>query len=231
MVSNALTEVECRKLAGLLDEQERARASRFRFAEDRRDFVAAHALKRALLGEATGKSPRSLCFETGPYGKPTLELDPGDPAIAFNMSHTRGCVVVAYGEANIGVDVESLARPVPEGVAESHFAPAERTELHRGPETDLAKRFYTIWTLKEAYMKATGFGMQLPLDSFAVALDPPRLVSGADVDRVPVWQFHVEQVASHYMAALAIGSEIPGEITVSSDAIEVAWLLDLAGAV
>lgn len=232
IVSDAVTNAECRTLMHLLDTEERRRADRFRFAEDRRDFIAAHALKRACLSEATGRPPQSLSFAVGPYGKPALDLEFGDPALAFNLSHTRGCAVVAWGEdAMIGVDVEALTRPVPEGVAESHFAPNERAELHCGLETERDQRFYTIWTLKEAYMKATGFGMHLPLDSFAVALDPPRLLFGADTEQVSVWRFHVERILPHHTVALAIGRGSPVEAVIASDAVEADLLVDLAQAV
>lgn len=229
IASKSITNSMCVKLEGLLSIEERARAAQFCLAEDRRDFVAAHALTRAQLSQLTARPPPSFRFRTGPFGKPAPILEPGDPAISFNLSHTRGCVVVALGiDVAIGVDVEWIERPAPQDVADRYFAQEELAALNLAPERCWDNTFYTLWTLKEAYMKATGMGMQLSLDSFAVALDPPRLLFGGESGLGTKWQFRVMSIGSEHIAALAVGRSVDRELKVETGAVDLEWILSIS---
>lgn len=209
IASESLKEPALQSLHGMLSAKEQARAANFHHAEDRRDFIAAHALTRGLLSERTGRPPQSLQFNDGPFGKPALVLEPGEPRLAFNLSHTRGCAIVALGvDADIGVDIECTGRPAPRSVAHHYFAPQERAALLHVPEAAWDRTFYSLWTLKEAYMKATGKGMSLALDRFVMALDPPRLVFDAEAVPGARWQFVSKQIGPKHIAALAIGRRV-----------------------
>jgi 4'-phosphopantetheinyl transferase len=116
-------------LADLLNEQERARAARFAFAEDRRAYVAAHALLRAKLSERAGGAPQDWRFAAAAHGKPHLVDPPCD--LRFSLTHTRDRVAVAITEGvEIGVDVESACRRAESlKLAERFFAPEEAAFL------------------------------------------------------------------------------------------------------
>lgn len=176
----AVGEGEWRGLAALLDDSERARAARFTFEADRRAYVAAHALLRVSLSKQATVAAADWRFEATPHGKPFLRSPPRD--LRFSLSHTRGMAVVAIALAlDVGVDVEgaSAARDAL-SVAEKFFAPQEAALI--GAEDDVAMRndlFLSIWTLKEAIVKADGRGLARNLDSFVVSLSPLRHTSDA----------------------------------------------------
>ncbi len=168
----------------LLDESERTRAARLHFEHDRRDFLAAHALRRLCLAHYLGCEPPSLRFTATGNGKPQLADVPAQLPLEFNLSHTRGLVAcaVTLGRA-CGVDVERV-RPMHDmaGVARTVFSDAERTFLAAAGEKTRESAFFALWTLKEAYVKATGLGMTAPLQR--IAIDPVELCVRDD-SRVP----------------------------------------------
>jgi 4'-phosphopantetheinyl transferase len=151
----------------LLSVEERARADRFVFERDQRDFVAAHALLRAVLSHHGGLSTDRWEFESEAAGKPRLVRQ---PELQFNIAHTRGLVACALSLVGpVGIDVETIdaGRDI-ESVAESNFAPSEVIELKACEEgIRRQSRFTELWTLKEAYLKALGAGLSRPLDEVA----------------------------------------------------------------
>src|SRR5262249_14908767 len=149
-----------------LDEAERARASGFRVEWARREFVAGRALLRAALTRYADVPPGSWAFQNDARGKPHLVA--GSPALSFNVSHSSGvvaCIVARKGR--VGVDVESRARSTdPLDLAKRYFAPQEAEELMALSDGQQRRRFFEMWTLKEAYAKARGLGLGLAFDSF-----------------------------------------------------------------
>jgi len=202
---------EWRKLVALLDETEAARATRFAFEDDRRAYVAAHALLRARLSEREkGIAPPQWRFGATPHGKPFVHA----PAARFNisLSHTRGMAAVAIVSGrDVGVDVESFLRPRDAlKVAERFFAPEEAALVRR--ELDPVSRsevFFAIWTLKEAVLKADGRGLAGGLDSFVVNLSPLAVSSGSGESYgVAQWRR-----AGFFVAAAARGGEVNFRLT------------------
>lgn len=176
-----------------LDAEEQAAAARFRFEADRRAYVAGHALARAMLAGAGGRPAPCFRFQRGPQGKPELHPVHNLPWLRFNLSHTRSLVACALtAEDDIGLDVEDLSRrEAGPGLAERYFAPSEAALLAATPQAARHAAFLRIWTLKEAYVKATGEGIAAGLDSFGFTLDPPRLAfapGGTARWRVMQWQ-------------------------------------------
>jgi 4'-phosphopantetheinyl transferase len=171
--------VRIERCTALLAADELARMARFRFAADRLRYLFAHALVRTTLSRyAPGTPPGRWRFRANVYGRPEIAAEADAPAggeapLRFNLSHTAGLVacVVARGR-DVGIDVEHLWPPTFDlGIAEDHFARAERAGLEALPAEARRERFFAIWTLKEAYIKARGMGLALPLDRFAFELD------------------------------------------------------------
>lgn len=169
-------------LRGYLSEEERARASRFRYEADRWSFTAAHVALRVLLGPMVACPPNALHFATGGNGKPSLDQDRHGAAVHFNISHCRGCVVVAIAGCPVGVDIEPR-RMLPDlmAVARTAFAHECRDALAACPEgTARTALFYRYWTLGEAFIKATGEGITQGLTSFAFTNQGvPALIRGS----------------------------------------------------
>jgi 4'-phosphopantetheinyl transferase len=164
-------------LRSLLNDEERRRADRFAFAHDRTRFAVSRGLLRVILGHYLDRSPESLGFVVNVHGKPGLDAKSNsDPPIRFNLAHSGPWVVYALTAGReIGVDIERV-RPEFGGfaIAERFFAPGEVASLKALPEDMRSLAFFHGWTRKEAYIKAKGKGLALPLDEFEVAIDPSR---------------------------------------------------------
>jgi 4'-phosphopantetheinyl transferase len=205
-------------LAGMLDEEERARAARFAFEEDRQAYIAAHALLRRALSARAGGPPQDWRFAATKLGKPYL-IDP-QRDLRFSMTHTRGMVAVAVTEGfEIGVDVEPANRRAESmKLAERFFAPEEAALLRSLEGEARRDAFFTIWTLKEAVVKATGEGLSRGLNSFTIFLDPPRISMSDDPG---AWRLeHWRRGAHHFALAGRCGEWI-----VSLIELEAATLL------
>jgi 4'-phosphopantetheinyl transferase len=159
------------RLEPLLAADERERAGRFHFVRDRRRFVVVRGRLRMLLGEYLSTPPADVRLATTALGKPYLAVEPKS-GLRFNLTHSddESMLAVASGR-EIGVDVERERCDVEVGdLARRLFAPAEVAALDSLPEEERRPAFYRCWTRKEAYVKALGLGMQVPLNGFAVTL-------------------------------------------------------------
>jgi 4'-phosphopantetheinyl transferase len=198
----------------LLDASERARADRFRWAADRDPYIAAHALLRATLSRMTGIGAADLRFRTAKSGKPALDPAQALPDLHFSLSHTRGLAACAVGRPHaLGIDAEVWRTPAPIELAARYFAPSEARLVAEQTPAERPSTFYRLWTLKEAYLKATGEGLAAPLDGFAFSLDPVAITLAAP-DCATAWQFVEFQPGPAHSLALAVRS--PGPIAVDA---------------
>ncbi len=158
------------RLHGLLADDERERARRFRFDRDRRRYVVGRGTLRLLLGRYLGQAPADVRFAYGEFDKPRLD----GPGPWFNLSHSGPIALLAFSaDAEVGIDVElDDADFASERIAERFFSPAEVKILRSLPLTLQPRAFLTCWTRKEAFIKARGDGLSLALDSFDVTLAP-----------------------------------------------------------
>jgi 4'-phosphopantetheinyl transferase len=156
----------------LLGPDERARAARLRFEADRRRYVGFHAALRTLLGEALEQPPEVLAWETGPHGKPRL---PAPSPVAFNLSHSHdtGALLIGSSQLSWGIDLEEL-RPVDDivEVARRVFTPPEFEAWQSWPPGAALTAFHTLWTRKEACLKAIGSGFAVEPGRFTAGLEP-----------------------------------------------------------
>jgi 4'-phosphopantetheinyl transferase len=192
----------------LLSSDEKDRAARFRFQHLADSFIADHGRLRLVLGAYTQSNPVDLVFVTNEYGKPRL-ASPGS-SICFNLSHTTGLTVLAVClNAELGIDVEAV-RPMDEleAVAASHFSKLENAALHETTEPDRQHAFFRCWTRKEAFIKAKGQGLSLPLDTFSVSLAPgpasALLHCAWDADEAAQWSLISLPLGPQFAGALAI---------------------------
>ncbi len=197
-------------MATLLTPDEIARGARFVRAQDRDAFVLTRAMVRTLLSRYGPTAPGDWRFITNRHQCPyVVDAQAGTPPLRFNVSHTDGLVALAVVRGpHVGVDVESVERPVLEAVPERHFAPEEVRDLRALPDADQPRIFFDYWTLKEASIKARGMGLALPLDGFAFQLHgdaPPtiRFAPGFD-DVAERWQFWQAWPTPTHRLALAV---------------------------
>jgi len=189
---------------------ELTRAQRFYFQTDRERFIAAHGVLRAILGLYLNREPKCLSFCYGSHGKPALAWEYGGDAIRFNMSHSQGVALYAVTRGReIGVDLEFMRCDLEvEQIAERFFSPCEIATLRALPAHLRKYAFFLCWTRKEAYIKARGEGLSIPLDQFDVSLIPGEpaasLSTRPDADEALRWSLRGLTLASGYSAALAI---------------------------
>jgi 4'-phosphopantetheinyl transferase len=169
---SALTHVLRQLTAG-----EQAHAARFRFAKDQLGFALGRVLARKTLSRYGRPPPGGWQFTWNRYGKPELLAPPPGAPLRFNISHCAGMVTVGLTLGrDIGIDVESVTRTgAGAEIARSCFAVEEVRVLDSLPEAQRQSAFVATWTLKEAYVKAKGMGLSIPLADFSIALDPPRI--------------------------------------------------------
>lgn len=197
----------------LLSPEEQARASRFRREGDRQRFTVAHAAVRLLIADYLSVDARTIHFQTAEHGKPFI---PGMP-VQFNLSHSGELALLAVThERNIGIDVEE-DRQVPDAMrlAERFFSKAEIERMQRLATDPLAlnRGFLECWTRKEAFIKAVGYGLSYPLNSFEVTFFPEhvpdlRLLLGPS----DVWHLRSVDVGPGYYAALVLQGRSPAEL-------------------
>lgn len=207
------------RLAGIVTADERARQQRFVRPADRHVQLLARALVRVLLSSYTGVPAADWRFDAGPHGKPFLVGPTAGLPVAFNLSHTPGLVAAAFTlGAEVGVDVEHLdRRTATMDVARRFFAPAEVAALERAPAGERQETFFGFWTLKEAYLKARGLGLSVPLASFAFDLsaDPPAVAFAPPIDDDPArWQFTRHTPGPHHRLAVAVERPPDGARTI-----------------
>jgi 4'-phosphopantetheinyl transferase len=193
-----------------LSEDEVQRTDRFVFEQDRTHFTVARGVLRLILSRYLHIDPSQLRFCYSPYGKPGLILPAGTDSLFFNVSHAHGLALFALARGSrLGVDIEYV-RPIldVEQIAGQFFSAREQSALRALPLDQRLEAFFTCWTRKEAYIKARGEGMSLPLDQFDVSLAPGvpaelLAVAGDERERAR-WALQSLEPGPGYVAALAI---------------------------
>jgi 4'-phosphopantetheinyl transferase len=180
-------EAVLRQFEATLSSDEKARATRFSYQADRNVYVATRGVLREVLGRYIHRSPAELEFDYSPRGKPFLRRGSLELPVDFNVSHSHGVALLGFAVGRqLGIDVE-LVRPnrANDDVAERYFSPREVAELRALPLSLRVEGFFRCWTRKEAYIKARGEGLRIPLESFSVGLTPgqPERLESADSDR------------------------------------------------
>jgi 4'-phosphopantetheinyl transferase len=195
-------------LLACLSGEERVRASRFRTTVHRLRYIVAHGALRHILSLHVGVRPAQVSLATTATGKPFV---PGSP-LAFNLSHSEGLAICAVTpEGELGADVECI-RPIDDAdsLVERFFAADERRQYQAIEPRDRVATFYSIWTRKEAFVKATGAGLNRELQSFEVEASleatQPRLTSLSDP--AGRWSLRAFVPRSGYIAAVALDRSI-----------------------
>jgi 4'-phosphopantetheinyl transferase len=189
------------------------RADRFYFAKDRNRFTVARGALRQLLGAYLKLGPEAVSFNYGPQGKPSLAVTQSAYGIRFNLSHSGEIALLAVSRnRELGVDVEQMRADFASGeIATRFFSPEECAKMERLPAHETVDAFFNCWTRKEAYIKARGGGLSIPLDSFAVAFAPGEAAALLHVkagdENFSRWRFHELHPGVGYKAALAVEDE------------------------
>jgi 4'-phosphopantetheinyl transferase len=192
-----------------LSSDEEQRMYRFRVDDDRRRYLVGRGLLRLLLGRYLELPPYQLRFDYTPFGKPHLAAEFAHRSLQFNVSHSGKLLLIAIAAGRaLGVDVEQVRADVEVGAIAAHFfSTSEQGALGKLATALQVDAFFNCWTRKEAYIKAKGDGLSLPLDQFDVSLMPDEeaqlLETRPDPNEARRWRLANLDVADGYKAALA----------------------------
>lgn len=193
-----------------LTADERTRADRYYFEKDRSHFIVSRGSLRAILSRYLCVQPHQLRFRYSSYGKPALVYEFGEDSIRFNMSHSNGVALFAATRTReLGIDIEWI-RPdlAQQEIAERFFSSEEVRILRALPEEMRVEAFFNCWTRKEAYVKAKGEGLSMPLDRFEVSLVPGTpaalLKTGNDPLEAARWSLRELFPGDGFAAAIAV---------------------------
>jgi len=163
-----------------------------------------------LLSRYLGMTPHQVRFEYTVAGKPHLAPSQGERLLRFNLTHSGELLLIAVTDGRaLGIDVEEVRNDIDVGEIAAHFfSPNEQRDLATLSGPRRIDAFFECWTRKEAYVKARGEGLSLPLDQFDVSLLPgesARLIeTRPDSAEARRWQLEALSVADGYKAALAV---------------------------
>lgn len=196
----------------MLSGAEQQRFERFHGDLDRRMFLLGRMMSRDLVGRALGVAPGGWEWREGAHGRPEIANPP--TGVHFNLAHSAGLVVCALGTGReVGVDVEDLARPpIDPRMIQRYCAPAEAADID-AHGSNWRDRFLRYWTLKEAYLKARGLGISLPLREISFDLDPHVRITflGSLAAASTDWTFQLSQPTDRHLVAIA-ASTIDGVV-------------------
>lgn len=212
-----------------LSEPERRRYLARRGSGAKCEYLATRALARAALAHYTGEPPANLRFATDSTGRPGM-ISPAMPALRFSLANTRELAVGLFAlEHDVGVDVELVAPIEALELAARYFSAHELAELTTLEEAARRARFYELWTLREAYLKARGVGLTLPLEELAFETSPAARVHaefGPAIGDDPArWQFGLTWLSDRHLAATCIGRTSP-EMSTRIVAFDARAILD-----
>lgn len=197
-----------------LTDEERLRFQRFYFDRHRKQLLLGRFLIRSVLSQyLEAFAPPKWCFVQNDHGKPALDPAQNSRGLYFNLSHSGDRLVLAISKLEtIGVDIESSDKPRRVSrIAQRFFSRQEAADLLALNQSQRLHRFYQLWTLKEAYIKACGLGLAIPLQQFSYAFPVAGQIEITfdrtredDALRWQVWQF---DIPGNYQLALAVKSD------------------------
>ena len=185
----------------ILSSDERRRLERYCFERERRRFALARSGLRQILACYTPWPAAALEFTYGAHGKPALAWP-----LQFNLAHSGDLALCAVGRQALGIDIEQL-RPVArlDRLVQRCLSTTEQQVLAQAPTQHREALFFTYWTCKEAYLKATGQGLSVPLDSISIALDAQ---GAGQVEAEHRWRLRQLSTPLGYRAAIAISPDV-----------------------
>jgi 4'-phosphopantetheinyl transferase len=201
------------QMTSMLQPAERARLDAAHSATLRLRMLGARALQRTVLaGYGGGIDPATLRFDAGEYGKPALAREFESLGLHFSLTHTKGLIAFAVGRhRDIGLDAENIdERTTALQLARRYFTAEEARDLEALPLARQLARFYSLWTLKESWMKATGRGVGAGLDNASFSLDGAHQLQGLSFAAGDAADWRFWQFAPSAEHAMALALRAPG---------------------
>jgi len=196
--------------SSLLSQDEVARAGRFYFEKDRSHFMVARGILRSLLGSYLNIEPPEIEFVYGLHGKPHLKSGETNKSLEFNLSHSKDLALYAFNwNHKIGIDIEYMIPMADmDDFAEKFFTPRETALINSLSGIRKEDAFFQTWTCKEAFLKANGFGLTVPINQVEISLEFKETITlpsiGDDKELSGHWRLEILNPYPAYSAALAV---------------------------
>ncbi|WP_340926779.1 4'-phosphopantetheinyl transferase family protein [Paenibacillus sp. FSL R5-0527] len=212
-MTRLLSEHELNFMANFVSFEKKEKLAKFKSKKDFQRSLFADLLVRALLIKRIGIMNSKLQFSINDYGKPLLR----NSKIEYNLSHSGEWVVCAIDQFQIGIDIEKIV-PISLGIAKRFFSYKEYYQIINKDPNERNDFFFDLWTLKESYLKATGYGLSIPLSTFSFALNKNEIVFESN-DVNEKFYFKQYDIADSYkFAVCAISNLFPEKVkTLSLD--------------
>lgn len=208
---------ELSRFSSLLSTDEKARAKKFYFERDSNRYTVGRGILRLLLGAYLEMEASRIEFAYGQHGKPAVEIIFQNRILQFNLSHSNDQAVYIFGwDRSVGIDIEHI-RPLQDAddFAEQFYSARERDLITSLSGENKWATFFKIWTCKEAFLKANGKGLTLPLDHAEIHLHSDGSVTltftGEVAGQAARWHIETFEPVLDYQAAIAVAGH-PGRI-------------------
>jgi 4'-phosphopantetheinyl transferase len=198
------------RLLNCVSPDKKERLKRFYHMKDTLRGLFADLLIRDVIVQKTGLSNEDISFSTNYYGKPFLK-DRDD--VQFNLSHSGVWVVGVIDHQIVGIDVERV-QEIDLDISKNYFSPDEHEDLMS--KADKFDYFFTLWALKESYIKILGKGLSHPLNAFSIKFSTPGeiiiKVEGKRIGDIFFRQYEIDK--AYKMAVCATHDQIPGHVNI-----------------
>ncbi|KPJ64908.1 hypothetical protein AMJ44_11945 [candidate division WOR-1 bacterium DG_54_3] len=191
------------KLLSCISEEAKSQVKRFKKWEDAQRKLIAETLIRSITRKKLNLKNDAILFEKNDYGKPFLK---NRPDFHFSISHAGAWVVCAVSEKEIGIDVEKVA-PIDFEIAKKLFSKEEYDELMLREGKERLDYFYSLWTLKESYIKAVGKGLSMPLNDFTISIKHKKIVLRSNIQDGS-YNFRQFEIDKGYKLSVCVMGEI-----------------------
>lgn len=211
-INNKLDDPVLRDLLGLIDNKKRDRLLKFVFWQDLHRSLFADLLVRKIIIDTFNLSNDEIYFSVNQYDKPYCEfLDD----FHFNISHSGDWVVCAIDNKPIGIDIEKISTCLDLGISENFFSNKEHEDLLS--KIDPFDYFFTLWSLKESYIKFIGKGLSHPLNTFSMKLLSNKIYIESNnkiLEDIYFKQYNIDK--DYKMAACSLSSDMPDKVIIYS---------------
>ncbi len=197
-----------REFSQCLNDQERHRAAKFINSVHGDRWTVARGYLRQILSQYLDLTPDQIVFTYGQQGKPAIASHNDNPPIQFNLSHSHDRAIYAISaKYPVGIDLEYIHLVNAAELVDRFFSPAERAIFHSLPISEQQAAFFHAWTQKEAYLKACGTGLSIPLDQIEVSIDPRSPAQIISTPTPNIWQIQKLAISAEYAGAIVIGGD------------------------
>lgn len=196
-ISGDIRQDKWQSLLNHIEVDRRNSIDKFRSVDDKKRSLIAGLLVKAMTNESHPNKNLDISYFKNYYGKPYIK---GVSGIYFNISHSGDYVCCAISDSEVGIDVEEIKTSM-EIDTFKYFFSFDEWEQVLDKKNDSHDTFFSLWTLKESYIKKIGRGLSKQLNSFSILLGDQIGVEDYEIEKTDV-HFLLRDIGSSYKLAI-----------------------------